>query len=1038
MKRSEGDTHFYPFGEEFMEEGAFVKCTSAGCRSFVQTGVASLMEAINWEELCAKAMDTTHMNKRGTYQSHYGWATGVSYAAKKQQQVLDDYGCACPSELVGTRDPFVVDLFVIMSDIARAMGVDYADAEGMEREMAINANAYHPETPRTFTARMNRFARSLDKRNAFEGLTIAIMPLDGAHKVLEHKDHANCDILRKTLVASNILYSASLGCPVRVCLIGYMRKSIADFCLRRRAAEEVGTRLGTYWETLPASRLFGAKPAERFTGAGSDAVCVARDSAGTVVMAQLLSKAAMDKEITFLSPAVHAIHELSQQVQMTLSEGVQLCMLFGFVSNMLIIPTIIRTAMPELWPRRMATRGGVLGLLVGATKEAIGGVARGPHPRCQVSFTMQEISDHQIFQGTNFLVRFCLESQRGNHTGLDEKGLDKLFARYCSTVARGLKEAGFTGCGQLLVQHLVKVLVMCNFLHPLGILSCAITVTLSTKECPEGSLYVHKGSSSGSAYMSRLAVLQEMNVAYLRAAKNTDVTKSAVENMRCECLRDPEKMDPYAPGQPFIQLRRSRIRDTLVAHYPIVADDGSVSGVVTKDFPGVSLRGGDEGDGSPLTTPQGFTVPTGAEKQLKVTCAWRCLTIYPTDFENMEQWQKLRWCFLCGLDVDSSHRLIQEAPGFEESWAKASKREGGKQKRAREEPDSTVARKRTVTRSLSSRGKVPSPSDHTVAVVPTVSPDRTGWTGKIPPWPEGGTTLLEEDGKGPSDMTRRQAHARLSSGMSSSSSSVGTLGSLSIGGLEQWPEMAEEVRRTLLGVELSLPQANPRPDRVTSKPARGVPEEGRIEWKEINLRDPSINLQHASELAVRSYPEKDNWCHILHDKYRDLASTSDILRFPGASDTNMSGFSSLATKAVQSVGGAEKRLSIIHRFMDNGRWKRSCLDMGDFTYDFSTVGECCVRDQIAELIGGKKLPTSDSSSLSWAFATKNRADDFLYLCIIFSVGSAAFFKKEAQLARKRWSRQQKPAKKNKKQITQGIFVDLISNRERGVGMMVPR
>ena len=65
---------------------------------------------------------------------------------------------------------------------------------------------------------------------------------------------------------------------------------------------------------------------------------------------------------------------------------------------------------------------------------------------------------------------------------MKEKEINDLFYIYCKEVKAGLSECGLKGCGWLLVQHLVKVLVMCRLLDPIEVLPCAITVKLQQEE----------------------------------------------------------------------------------------------------------------------------------------------------------------------------------------------------------------------------------------------------------------------------------------------------------------------------------------------------------------------------------------------------------------------------------------------------------------------------------------------------------------------------------------------------------------------------
>ena len=1033
------------------------------------------MDQIPWQSLADKLVATQPKNSRGTYQAHYGWATGVSYEARSAKQTLADYGCVCPSELSGTRDELVVGLFVIMSEIARRMKVDFADMENMKAKIKTNRKAYHPDTGATFEERMLRFAKSIHPDNVFEGLTVALLPFDGDHRVLEHCDRHNDSVYTRSVVVANTLPSGGLHAnPFKVCLIGYMRKSNSDFCLRRRAAMQVGRELLAYQNALPASRAYNASPEDRFRGIGMEGVSIARqETDGKVVMAQLLSKAAMDKEITFLSPMVHAVFELSHQVDMTLREGIQLCLLTGFVSNMLVMPSLIRTTVLQRWGSRFEVPGGVLGILVDCMVESVGGVSRGPHPRCQVSFQMAELTDHAIAKATEFLVKLCSESR--NHGHLKEKGLDDHFSKYCKLVMNGLRVAGISGCGPLLVQHLIKVLVMCRFLEPVGMLRCAVTIGLC-KTCLDGAAYVN-GRATGSK-MDRLAILQDMNVAYLREATQTDISRSAVENMRCELYRNPERMDPYGPGQPFIELDRSEVMDTLLLHCPTLDSHGGVIGTTTCEFNGPKLA---PPGGKIYPVPCGAKVKTGTGvKNADMVCSWRYLTLESADFAESGDWEELKNCFLWSVlgNVQESYRLIETIPGFEAAWSTAahrdrSKTSGGKTSRKVKEIASRESPRLGAT--TNNLKRPPPPSLKT-------TPETSFQKRRRPP---GGNTSFSFVAMGDVAM----GDVAMGGGFPSQTSAVVVPASdSSIGSFSCDSEIGSVQVRPLRGIMRRMPRNTrgvtkapmaPIPCLVVSSVAGGGDATRRqpfqwddsaslITWEKATLsghcfpRPPTTGDATSQKKGswrlgsfphVRCYPGRECWSHFLHAGYRGLANTGDIMRFPESSDTAMSSFLDMASNALKSLGGLrvadevsnENMATTTRRVKERpGESYSSVLRIGNtVAYDFNTVSTCGICDLIAERLGGSKAHNDSDASWVWVFASPRASVDYVCICLVVTAGSSSFFQKLARQAKKRWSKRMQqrdvrkkspkkaPASSREDAMVPGattLFVDRISNK----------
>jgi len=129
---------------------------------------------------------------RGNRQVNFGWSGGQSHQTRSDGQIRRDVGTAIPSERDGTRDDFVVNLFVMMTKVAKRVQIPWSHAEYLVE---------HPEV----ADRLEKFSKTLHRGNIFEHMTIAFMVLDGHSCINRHVDTENCDELSHTLTVSRCM-----------------------------------------------------------------------------------------------------------------------------------------------------------------------------------------------------------------------------------------------------------------------------------------------------------------------------------------------------------------------------------------------------------------------------------------------------------------------------------------------------------------------------------------------------------------------------------------------------------------------------------------------------------------------------------------------------------------------------------------------------------------------------------------------------------------------------------------------------------------
>ena len=973
---------FHSFDVSSVVDGDYLKSAGAGSMDFVHLGMGDLMNAIDWNDLCAQHMTTTNRDPRGNYQVNFGYPTGVSHQQRTEESIAADFGCVSPPMMRGTM--LVKDIFVSLSEMARALGVEYACEETMKQKIENNPKQFKHMSYQAWKDRMRRFAKKIDERNIFEGLTIAFLPLDGNHAVKPHLDRHNCRMLSEVLVASNIIQLDD-GSNVRVSLIGYMRKNIADFYMRRAAAAEVGTDMKRFYDELPTYRKFRADPKTRFVGAGSSGVGVGvNKQTNKPEMAHLLSLAAADKEVTFLSPVVHAIDELSREVSMTRKDAVGLLLLCGLCSNMLVFPTVIRTCMKDCWEERHTTPGGVVGLLVRETRKRAGSVIGGHHNRSQVSMTASHLDSAVLESSVQWLCDFCDESRRKSYPAMTSDKADEFFSSYCRSVKTGLSRCGLKGCGPFLVQHLVKVLAMSCLLQPLHILPCAVTVELKKDErdmpspCPKASAYVFGYEDSDSkSKTSKLAVLQEMNLLFMRQSLGLPITPSAVENLRCEMYRRPrQKMDPFAPGQFYIELVYHKGTPVLNAHTIGLEDNGAFF-VLTNEYKGPQISAVTD-EAKKIPAAQNVKIPTGCGKSSSGKPAWEFLTLLPSDFPVPQTWSTLKHLFLGSLN-DCLEQMSQ-LPGFEMAMRHARERKARSAKKQECEDGIRSGEPCSSIEGLQGASLCEPVADFLVDNDCEID-DGIVCTPNFFDCKSTSHNIKNKRDRS-SSLTRQNKKQKAFNDKKKSDTILMTTDD------GQWSDQ-------------SLQSSSVH--------------------KVMDPATQSFFQQHGGH--IRCYPHKSNWEWVKHVGYNRVKNVSDLLNLPSSNltKTPMSSYHCLAAEALASAIG---RKTYFRQFGAKNikctqvrRNKRSQPDV--FTavllfdairIDYSKSGECHICDEIAENLDGVK-EQDNSGNMIWCFAGKHIAVDFVCLCVIFTAGKAKFYLDKFLSARKHQQRKENATKK---------------------------
>jgi hypothetical protein len=150
-----------------------------------------IMKMIPFQKLLDDLSDKELDPKRGNYQHSYGFASGHSYQARTDANVLKHFGAAVPSIRVGTKDN--LPLLLALTDLAKEIRMKVVTQE----YLSANPDVVHEL----------RFVESEIGTGVVHALvTVCFVRLDnGTSKVLEHTDDQNGTKVTEVMIAAMTL-----------------------------------------------------------------------------------------------------------------------------------------------------------------------------------------------------------------------------------------------------------------------------------------------------------------------------------------------------------------------------------------------------------------------------------------------------------------------------------------------------------------------------------------------------------------------------------------------------------------------------------------------------------------------------------------------------------------------------------------------------------------------------------------------------------------------------------------------------------------
>lgn len=317
---------------------------------------------------------------------------------------------------------------------------------------------------------------------------------------------------------------------MRVCEIGYFRKSCLDFL--NRVANTFGFRervLG-WWRSLPSYQQ-GFSAETFFQNVGDYGVLEGK---------ALVSRANADKSV-WLSPFVDTFLHLDEKFQLSLQEAIEvlypICLLVEPFKYWMVLDSWITSGVLPSGCLSVAFADQCL------TK--FGRLATGAFPRCQphaLSPIKYSSIASSLFVLLNAVRKYNYRVRVIQHD---------TFSKFTELI-----QSGVHGAGSLTAQHLAKVLVLTGVVHHPALATKAVFAQ-NTKTCQR----VMDATGCDKADVDKVLCL-------LGDALGT--TTDVAENSACEATRTSERYDLYFPGQSIvIPVANNETNSWFIArHFP--------------------------------------------------------------------------------------------------------------------------------------------------------------------------------------------------------------------------------------------------------------------------------------------------------------------------------------------------------------------------------------------------------------------------------------------------------------------------------------
>jgi len=534
-----------------MEEGAFVKVLNKGTAEYNSRKIDPLID-----ELDAFGAATKHLTKedlgridknRTNIQVNYGKSGGENIT-RSVSNLENDFGASMPKTNKGTHQE--VGRLEALSKIAKIFNIVYAD------DSFIDSNPILKQ-------RFDRFARSYGPQVCFEAFTIAFLPIDAKYKVKDHVDYMNDYNLTEVLVVNEIVHIH--GIYVRVSFIAYLRNSCHLAIHRRIACREAAMNVQRFIDHAEPHQLPPFDVVNHWKNAGSEgAVFLIDKKRCSPVLASLMCKPTMDKQISYLGPIASDIRQLVKARSLPIESVLEIAIVTVFLNNFILYSCVLKylCADPTVTPNKDL---GYFGLIFYLMTELGGGnPTNGLRPRSMNRCT-RDIPFSKVDESLCFLLQLCKESQQ-KHSGanefrIKEKTAREIFQDYTSRV-----EKRVYGAGDFSSQHLVHLLVQMGLLYPARLLRCAkYALSASTnarrkqsttrKSKKNQSLIQYLSSGQTKDDTKRAAAVMRGVTAHMRhrqALGKTKVNENHTEGGGCESNRKTEPFDNFNPNDHFI------------------------------------------------------------------------------------------------------------------------------------------------------------------------------------------------------------------------------------------------------------------------------------------------------------------------------------------------------------------------------------------------------------------------------------------------------------------------------------------------------
>ncbi len=533
-----------------------VTVVNDGSKEFMEHGFKKTFQRLDLLSAAKRVLEVKSREDkaRGNLQVNVLY-TGGENQRRGPEEIHHHYGCAMPALNQGSDE--WIGLAVEMSGIARQMGVPWADISKVRCP--------------SFRKRSALFARRLDPRNVFEGLTIALLELfPNSGKIREHVDKLNCGIYTHTLLCSEIIYLE--GKIYRIVVIAYMRKSCHDTYVRREACKEFVNKTKEYLQSIHISQMPVWSVAEHthyYSDLGEKGLgmVLKTEPCGKtkVVYAALMNRPNVNKGMSYLSPLASEIVRLyNKHRHFGFHDLIGMCLPLAHLCGVFPYLTVLHQLSAES-KIPLDPEIGILGPIMLRLVNCFEKYSGGPFPRHQVCWQWPYADKKRLAADIELVKNECLSST-------EIPPLDTSYEQYCNDcfdhytklfIKKVLCAGNFTA------SHLLYTLVYVGALRPVGMLHCsrfALTASLFKEKPIAGQgrksrlLQYINGASENTTKTQRGERVLDSALLHLKIA-HPCMNKSFLEQINCESRRTNVACDMFGPGGQHLFLPPFDSRD---------------------------------------------------------------------------------------------------------------------------------------------------------------------------------------------------------------------------------------------------------------------------------------------------------------------------------------------------------------------------------------------------------------------------------------------------------------------------------------------